>query len=72
MPTRVFIVEDDEIISHLIQQILTIKGYTIAGFATSGDEVLSQIPETPCDVILMDIGLKGDADGITIARILVH
>jgi tetratricopeptide (TPR) repeat protein len=70
MPTRVFIVEDDEIIAHLIQQILTIKGYAIAGFAASGDDVLSQIPGTPCDVILMDIGLKGDADGITIARIL--
>ncbi len=70
MPVRVFIVEDDEIISALIQQILTIKCYTIAGFAASGDDVLSQIPGTPCDVILMDIGLKGDADGITVARIL--
>jgi tetratricopeptide (TPR) repeat protein len=70
MPTRVFIVEDDEIISHLIRQFLTLKGYIIAGVAESGDEVLSKIPGTPCDVILMDIGLKGDADGITVARIL--
>jgi len=70
MATRVFIVEDDEIIAHLIEQILTMKGYAIAGFAASGDEVFSKIPGTPCDVILMDVGLKGDADGITIARIL--
>ncbi len=70
MPTRVFIVEDDPIIAHLIQQFLTLKGYEIAGFAESGKEVLSKIPGTPCDVILMDIGLKGDADGITVARIL--
>lgn len=70
MPTRVFIVEDDPIISHLIQQFLTMKGYVIAGTAESGDEVLGKIPVTPCDIILMDIGLKGDADGITIARIL--
>jgi tetratricopeptide (TPR) repeat protein len=70
MPARVFIVEDDEIIAHLIRQFLTLKGYIIAGFAESGDEVLSKIPGTPCDVILMDIGLKGDADGITVARIL--
>jgi tetratricopeptide (TPR) repeat protein len=69
-PTRVFIVEDDPIISHLIQQILAGKGYAIAGMAESGDEVLSKIPGTPCDVILMDIGLKGDTDGITVARIL--
>nr|WP_321353279.1 tetratricopeptide repeat protein [uncultured Methanoregula sp.] len=70
MPTRIFIVEDDEIIVHLISEILTMKGYAIAGSASSGDEVLSKIPETPCDVILMDIGLKGEADGITVARIL--
>ena len=70
MPTRVFIVEDDPIIAHLIRQFLTLKGYEIAGFAESGEEVLSKIPGTPCDVILMDIGLKGDADGITVARIL--
>jgi len=70
MPTRVFIVEDDEIITHLISEILTMKGYTIAGSAVSGDEVFSKIPGTACDVILMDIGLKGDADGITVARIL--
>lgn len=70
MATRIFIVEDDEIIAHLIEQILTMKGYAIAGFATSGDEVFSKIPTTPCDVILMDVGLKGDADGITVARVL--
>jgi len=63
-------VEDDEIISSLIQQMITMKGYAIAGTATSGEEVLAKIPGTRCDVILMDIGLKGDADGITIARIL--
>ena len=70
MPTRVFIVEDDEIITHLISEILTMKGYAIAGSAVSADEVFFKIPATPCDVILMDIGLKGDADGITVARIL--
>jgi tetratricopeptide (TPR) repeat protein len=70
MATRVFIVEDDEIISSLIEQFLTIKGYVVAGTAVSGDEVLEKIPGTPCDLILMDIGLKGDSDGITIARIL--
>jgi tetratricopeptide (TPR) repeat protein len=70
MPTRVFIVEDDEIIVHLISEILAMKGYAIAGSASSGDEVLKKIPATPCDVILMDIGLKGEADGITVARIL--
>lgn len=70
MPARIFVVEDDEIIAGLIRQILTTRGYEVAGTAVSGEEVLSQIPAVPCDVILMDIGLEGDADGITVARIL--
>jgi CheY-like chemotaxis protein len=70
MPARVFIVEDDPIIVHLIEQMLTIKGYRIAGSAGSGNEALEKIPVTPCDVILMDIGLAGETDGITVARIL--
>ena len=44
MPASIFIVEDDEILSRLIQRILTGKGYVIAGIAESGDEVLSKIP----------------------------
>lgn len=70
MATRIFIVEDDEIITHLIQQILTLKGYDIAGCAASGEEALEQIPKSSCNLVLMDIGLKGDTDGITVARIL--
>lgn len=70
MPARVFVVEDDEIIAGLIRQILAARGYRVAGSAASGEEALERIPAVPCDVILMDIGLAGDADGITVARIL--
>lgn len=70
MSARVFIVEDDDIIITLIQQILTLKGYIIAGTASSGKEALEKIPKTTCDIVLMDISLKGDMDGITTARLL--
>lgn len=70
MTKRIFIVEDDEIITHLIQQILTLKGYDIAGCAASGEEALEKIPESGCSLVLMDIGLAGDTDGITVARVL--
>jgi len=70
MTKRIFIVEDDEIITHLIQQILTLKGYDIAGCAASGEEALEKIPKSGCSLVLMDIGLSGDTDGITVARVL--
>jgi len=70
MTKRIFIVEDDEIITHLIQQILTLKGFDIAGCAVSGEEALEKIPKSDCNLVLMDIGLSGDTDGITVARVL--
>ena len=70
MATRIFIVEDDDIITHLIHQILILKGYDIAGCAASGEDALEKIPKSSCNLVLMDIGLKGDTDGITVARVL--
>lgn len=70
MKKCIFIVEDDEIITHLIQQILTLKGFDIAGCAASGEEALEKIPKSGCSLVLMDIGLSGDTDGITVARVL--
>jgi PAS domain S-box-containing protein len=45
-------------------------GYTVTGIAITGKEALKMAVETQPDVILMDIRLKGDMDGIeTTARI---
>ena len=65
---RVLIVEDDEIIANLITLMLEKKGYTIVGKSASGEESIRKAAELEPDLILMDINLNGQMDGVTAAR----
>lgn len=67
---RVFIVEDEPSIAHLIQVLLARSGYTVGGQARAGDEALLQIEVTRPDLVLMDINLEGDLDGIQAATVV--
>ncbi len=65
---RILIVEDDEIISNLISLMLEKKGYAIAGKTGSGEDAIRKAAELEPDLIVMDINLSGQMDGITAAR----
>ncbi|MBN1873814.1 MAG: PAS domain S-box protein [Anaerolineae bacterium] len=67
---RILIVEDDYLIIRSLQWLLQVAGYEVAGVAVSGTEAIEQAALLYPDLILMDIRLKGDMDGIeTVARI---
>ncbi|HTV31416.1 MAG TPA: response regulator [Xanthobacteraceae bacterium] len=70
IPATVFIVEDERVVAlHLKQQLLRL-GYQVPAMATAGYQALKQIAEHRPDVVLMDIHIEGDIDGIeTGARI---
>ena len=61
---RVLIVEDDMIISLVIENMVKELGHEVIGKATSGKEAIEQAFENNPDLILMDIRLKGEMDGI--------
>ncbi len=65
---RILIVEDDEIISHLIAIMLEPNGYSIAGKVGSGEEAVIKAADLEPDLILMDISLTGNMDGVTAAQ----
>lgn len=65
---HIFVVEDEGIVSLDIQNRLLRAGYTIAGAASSGPEAISKVSVTRPDLILMDIKLHGDMDGIATAH----
>jgi len=67
---KILIVEDDGIVSIDIRNILRNLGYDFIEIAFSGEEALNKTHDWNPDVILMDIGLKGDIDGIEAARII--
>ena len=67
---RILIVEDEGIIACHIAQHLAAAGYDLAGIAESSEEVLAMIPQSHPDLILMDIHIKGEKDGIETAIVL--
>lgn len=61
---RVLIVEDDMIISLVIENMVKELGHDVVGKATSGDEAIKLAVTYSPDLLLMDIRLKGEMDGI--------
>lgn len=51
-----------------IKFLLERKGYIVTGIATSGGDALNQIERSVPDLILMDINLSGELDGIETAK----
>ncbi len=64
VPKKVLIVEDEGVVALSLKSTLSKMGYSIAGIAVTGKEALKIAMETHPDVILMDIHIKGDIDGI--------
>jgi signal transduction histidine kinase len=58
------IVDDEIIIARELEVRLTTLGYEVIGLAVSGDEAITLACKTCPDLVLMDINLKGDMDGI--------
>lgn len=65
---RILLVEDDYIISMLLEKQIRRMGYEIAGKAESGEKAIDLTREEKPDLVLMDIELKGDIDGIETVR----
>jgi PAS domain S-box-containing protein len=65
---KILIVEDDAPSALLLSQMLKRYGYTVLGPANTGDKAVEMACELMPDLILMDIALKGDMDGITAAQ----
>ncbi|TVR50270.1 MAG: PAS domain S-box protein, partial [Gemmatimonadales bacterium] len=69
-PTRIFIVEDEALISMELKDRLERLGYEPCGTAARGEEALIRIREETPDLVLMDVHLAGELDGIQAAMLL--
>ncbi len=65
--TNVLVVEDESIVSKDIQHSLKKLGYNVVGAAATGEQAVKLAMETQPDIILMDIMLKGEMNGIEAA-----
>lgn len=64
---KILIVEDEMLIGANISLQLNELGYQVTGIIPRGEEALKQIEEHLPDIMLLDINLKGDLDGIETA-----
>ena len=65
--TNVLVVEDESIVSKDIQHSLKKLGYNVVGAASTGERAFELAASEKPDIILMDIMLKGDINGIETA-----
>lgn len=68
--TRILVVEDDSIIAMDIKIRLEKLEYNVVGTVTSGEDAIACVEKLSPNLILMDIVLKGELDGIATAQII--
>jgi CheY-like chemotaxis protein len=64
VPIKILIVEDESLIALNIQDKLTELGYDAPMIADNGPDAIKYAGDLMPDIVLMDILLKGDMDGI--------
>lgn len=64
MQKNILIVEDDMIIAMVLENMVLTLGHNVVGKATNGNDAIALAVELTPDIILMDIRLKGEMDGV--------
>ena len=67
---KILIIEDEVMLSAWLKMQLEDEGYLVVGSLTTGEEAIEFVQETIPDVILMDINLVGEIDGIEAAEMI--
>lgn len=65
---KVLVVEDENIVALEIKGRLKKLGYIVPGVASTGEDAINKAEALSPDLVLMDIMLKGEIDGIEAAR----
>jgi len=66
----ILIVEDERIVAKNLQQTLNGWGYDAYAIAASADEAIAHATATCPSLVLMDIRIKGERDGVAAAAVL--
>ncbi|MCO6431537.1 MAG: response regulator [Deltaproteobacteria bacterium] len=64
---RILVVEDESLVAFDIEQGLERQGYSVTGVIDSGEQAVEHAGLYMPDLVLMDIRLRGDMDGIKAA-----
>lgn len=67
---KILIVEDDSVSALLLQHALEKNNHEIIGIADTGEKALEILEVNAADIVMMDINLAGDLDGIRTTEIV--
>ncbi len=67
---NILIVDDEKLILLYLKKILNTLGHNIVGTATNGNDAISMAKKLKPDLILLDICMPGDCDGIEAAKVI--
>ena len=68
--TRILVVEDERIVAQDIKHRLEDLGYEVPAVAVRGQEAILKAQQSQPDLVLMDIRLEGETDGIKAAEVI--
>src|SRR6185503_10807175 len=66
-PHRILIVEDNRTVARDLERRVSRLGFAIAGVTPSGEQAIALAKQERADLVLMDIRLQGEMDGISAA-----
>ena len=71
LKARILVVEDERLVALALEQCLKAIGHDVVALVTTGQEAVRKAVELEPDLVLMDIRLKGEVDGIE-AAVRIH
>jgi diguanylate cyclase (GGDEF)-like protein len=66
----ILIVEDEAIVAEDLKETVTRLGYAVLGIASEGVEAIAKAEALRPHLVVMDVGLRGEIDGIQTARVI--
>jgi len=70
-PENIVIVEDETITQRYLQDIFAQYDVTVSGCFDNAADTIEALTQINCDMILMDINIKGPVDGIQLAKAIL-
>ncbi|AXV38532.1 MAG: response regulator [Methanobacteriaceae archaeon] len=68
---KILVVEDEKILAMQLEMKLENLGFEVIGLVSSGTEAIESVKKEQPDLILMDILLKGNMDGIEASKLIL-
>jgi YesN/AraC family two-component response regulator len=70
IPKKILIVEDDYLITYLMESYVNDFKFEVLGTATNCEEALKIVKQEVPDFVIMDVRIEGDKDGIDTALLI--